>query len=322
MAIANNLFHFFHPQVNPNENLPVQICDLCIVQLNVSYNFKRLALKNDFQIRQYMIENGMSLTKDEDRMETTTALEIHQIQHNVIRTNRYRQIAAPEIRRNSTTSSLSGTSAMMMNVRENDATPTNTPPTSNFVTPRPMVRPIQIKEEPVDPDEAKESSPSTSSPSNSSEPASVVTVYSSIAPSEKRPPPMIVINGIVNNESFEAKRKATADRTTGPAPLSVKMKRKAAISDMPKEKPHNLRTIRKKPDSAQNGRLLRKAVDKAVQRASSRFNAKKTTTNLKKLQKDNVKVIKKDNMTIPKKRGRPRKYPEQPQKLSHKKQKS
>lgn len=274
------------------------------MQLNVSYNFKRLALKNDFQIRQYMIENGMNLTKDEDHMESTTALEIHQIHHNVIRTNRYRQLIAPEIRRNSTTSSVSGTSAVMLNVRENNATPTNNTPTNNFVTPRPMVRPIQIKEEPVDPDEAKETNPSTSSPSNSSEPASVVTVYSSIAPSEKRQPPMVVINGIVNNESFGEKIDIV-DRGYGPAPLSVKLGRPHNSTAKPKEKPHNLRTIKKIPAVAETARKLRNA----AQRSSSR--STKKDMNIKKVQKGNLKVVIKDKTKTTKPRGRPRKYPEQ-----------
>lgn len=188
-----------------------------------------------------MIENGINIMKDDDNqsIETTTALEIHQIQHNVIRTNRYRPITGPEIRRNSTTSSVSGTSGMMIN-GHNDTTNGNK---NNFVTPRPMVRPIQIKSEPVDHDEAKETSPVTltSSPSNASEPMSIVTVHSSTAPSEKRLPPMIVINEIINNESFPDKTPKNSD----PAPLSVKIGRPQRKINKP-EVFRNLRSIKKR----------------------------------------------------------------------------
>lgn len=307
--------------MNPKENLPQQICDLCIVQLNVSYNFKRLALKNDFQIRQYMIENGMSLTKDDDdSIETTTALEIHQIQHNVIRTNRYRQIAAPEIRRNSTTSSVSGASTMMINGRENDATSNNT--ANNFVTPRPMVRPMQIKIEPVDPDEAqqKDGSPATSSLSNASEPASVVTIYSS-TPSEKPSPPMIKINGIVNNDSFNAKKTSTT-KSSAAAPLSVKLTRKKLEAEKKAEKLnsrlHNLRTIHKEASDLRKSKRKIVEVLKKREKAPQKQNAKaKNVKNLKK--SSTVKVVNKQEMkTGTKPRGRPPKIPGTP-KMTYKK---
>lgn len=246
-----NFINYFY-QVNPSENLPQQICDLCIVQLNVSYNFKRLALKNDFQIRNYMLENGINLTKDDDHIETTTALEIHQIQHNVIRTNRYRSMVHPEIRRNSTQSSVSGTSTMIIN-NQNDM---NGNAGNNFVTPRPMVRPIQIKIEPVD-EEVKEASPvtTTSSPSIASELASVVTINSSNAPTVYRPPPMIVINGIVNNDSFS--------KTSIAAPLSVKLGRHKSNISKPADKQieisQNSRVIKKK-NEVQNVKKLRNVV--------------------------------------------------------------
>lgn len=288
-------FHI-HRQINPKENLPQQICDLCIVQLNVSYNFKRLAVKNDFQIRQYMIENGMSLSKDDDDMETTTALEIHQIHHNVIRTNRYRQIAAPEIRRNSTTSSVSGTSTMIINGRESDVTMNNS--TNNFVQPRPMVRPIQIKVEPADPDEEpKAPSPVTSSPSNASEPTSVVTVCSSKLSSEKVLP-MITINGVVNDECY-------AIRST-PAPLSVKLSRNSKSTKPDVTKSHNLRVIKKKTDE-KSKKWLRKVAEITV-RASTRNSTKKEP----RAKKANFRIVSKDSakgVQPPKKRGRPRKLP-------------
>lgn len=46
------------------ENLPPMICDLCIVQLNVAYNFKRQASESDTKLRQYLIENGIDIIKD------------------------------------------------------------------------------------------------------------------------------------------------------------------------------------------------------------------------------------------------------------------
>lgn len=291
-------------QINPNENLPQQICDLCIVQLNVSYNFKRLALKNDFHIRQYMIENGMSLRKnDEDNTETTTALEIHQTYHNIIRTNRFRQLSAPEIRRNSTTSS-SGTSTMLVTGRESNLTPNNSA-TDNFVSPRPIVRPIQIKTEPVDPDdEVKEASPVTSSPSNASEPTSVVTI-SSTAQSVKQP--MVVIHAIINNDSFSDQTK-TVEKPRAETRPNVKPALGRSHKDTPKDTSHNLRTI-KKPDAAQN-KKLRKAIEKTVQqeRHSSRISTKKEAkANLKKA---NFRVVSKDRAKeVAKPRGRPRKTP-------------
>lgn len=312
LLIAQN---FSTLQVNPKENLPQQICDLCIVQLNVSYNFKRLALKNDFQIRQYMIENGISLTKDEDGdiESTTTALEIHQIQHNVIRTNRYRPIAAPELRRNSTTSSLSGASTMIINGRENDAT-TNNAAANNFVTPKPMCRPIQVKIEPVDPDEAgsKDSSPVTSSPSNVSEPASIVTIYSSTQ-SEKKAPPMVVINGVINNSSFPDKPKPDTSRTA--APLSVKLtRRREEIRDRTQlERP--LRSIRK--ESADVRKSKRKIVEAVKAKVKPKTTAKKNVKTIKK--SPNVKVVTKNEMkTANRPRGRPPKPPGAP-KLIYKK---
>lgn len=307
--------------MNPKENLPQQICDLCIVQLNVSYNFKRLALKNDFQIRQYMIENGISLMKDDDDgIETTTALEIHQIQHNVIRTNRYRTIAGPEIRRNSTTSSLSGASTTIINGRENDATPNNTA-ASNFVTPKPaMVRPIQIKVEPVDPDEAQEKGGShvTSSPSNVSEPASIVTISSSTQ-SEKRSPPMVVINGVINNESFKDKR--PAQKSSSAAPLSVKLTRQKQEDEEKSETARDrsqldrpLRSIRKEPSDL---RKSKRKIVAAVKAKNQPADAKKNVKNLKK--STSVRVVsKKDMKTGSKPRGRPPKAPGAP-KLIYKK---
>lgn len=51
-------------KVDEMENLPPMICDLCIVQLNVAYNFKRQATESDTKLRQYLIENGIDVMKD------------------------------------------------------------------------------------------------------------------------------------------------------------------------------------------------------------------------------------------------------------------
>lgn len=209
-----------------------------------------------------MLENGINLTKEDDHIETTTALEIHQIQHNVIRTNRYRPMVQPEIRRNSTQSSVSGTSTMIIN-NQND---TNGNAGNNFVTPRPMVRPIQIKIEPVQDEEVKEASPvtTTSSPSSASELASVVTINSSNAPIEYRPPPMIVINGIVNNDSFS--------KTSIAAPLSVKLGRHKSNISKPADKQIEIsqksRVIKKK-NEVQNVRKLRSVIKVAEAKRSA-----------------------------------------------------
>lgn len=252
-----------------------------------------------------MIENGISLEKDDNEttIETTTALEIHQISHNVIRTNRFRQLAAPEIRRNSTTSSVSGNSTMIINGRENESTQTSA--SNNFVSPRPMVRPIQIKVEPVDPDE----SPVTSSPSNSSEPSSVLTVYSSKPPSEKPSPPMVVINGVFNKEAAQEKPKEVR-KTSVAAPLSVKLGRprnttKATKLVVESARP-NLRAVRKKDEARKSKRKL-KAVIKKVAKATS----KQKQNELKKTpKKSNLKNDKRPDP--PKPRGRPRKDPNSP----------
>lgn len=40
-------------------NFPQMLCDLCIIQLNVAYNFKRLAIENDKKLDQFVIEKGL-----------------------------------------------------------------------------------------------------------------------------------------------------------------------------------------------------------------------------------------------------------------------
>ena len=264
-----------------------------------------------------MIENGVSLSKeDDDSMETT---EIHQIRHNVIRTNRYRQIiTAPEIRRNSTISSVSATSAMIINGRESDAVPSTT---NNFVSPQPIIRPMQIKEEPVDPDEEerKDESPVTSSPSNASEPASILTV-SSTSPNEKQTTPMVVINGLINNESYAKKSTAPesfSPPTTKAAPLCVKIGGlgKSVLSTVEmKKKLYNLRTIKKK-GSEKNKKKLKSIIKQIVQRESpTKRNADKKQNDLGKFRLQS----KSDAKVEQKRRGRPKKVPGAP-KMAYKK---
>lgn len=44
------------------ENLPKNMCDSCIIQLNVAYNLKKNAIQSDMKLRQYMIEYGINVT--------------------------------------------------------------------------------------------------------------------------------------------------------------------------------------------------------------------------------------------------------------------
>lgn len=41
------------------------LCDMCIVHLNVSYNFKRQAVENDVKLHQYLIEQGLMCSEPE-----------------------------------------------------------------------------------------------------------------------------------------------------------------------------------------------------------------------------------------------------------------
>ncbi|KAG5677965.1 hypothetical protein PVAND_007677 [Polypedilum vanderplanki] len=324
-------------KVSPKENLPQQICDLCIVQLNVSYNFKRLALKNDFYIRQYMIENGMNLTKEDEENNVSTQLEIHQI-HNVIRTsNCYRPQTAitsvTEMRRNSTTSSVSGVSAMLVNSSDTNGSTTNgNNNEKNFAHPtRPFVRPIQIKTEPIDDGyedatntnstniNGTQSSPSASS--NGSE--SILTVASSEKSMRTRPktPPMIVINGHISNEEktpkTAMKTKQSEPSTTSPKRVRIMEKQKEP--EKPRDAIRNLRIIKKPTDQAQVKRKVREAAKKMIEQK------KKTQKDMKpkKLQKEKTKTVQKKekkNVLSKKQSQKPRKpqYKQQQPKKSFK----
>ena len=319
-----SITHIFK-QVSPKENLPQQICDLCIVQLNVSYNFKRLALKNDFYIRQYMIENGMNLLKEDDDHQVENSIEIHQI-HNVIRTsNRYRpqpaisSIPNEPFRRNSTTSSVSGISTMIVNGCENNGPITNGNSSDNqFVHPsRPFVQPIQIKTEPIDPDEENNGTNQTSPNSSSSE--SVLTINSSEKSLRTRAktPPMIVINGHIENTPNNTNNQKTSQPTsTKTSSNTEKLSKKSTASvssdkfkeklrdkeneepkktknlptrahkviktkEKPRDKLRNLRTIKKPINPIENKRKLREAAKKMVEKR----NQQKKEANLKKIKK-------------------------------------
>ncbi|KAL7050942.1 hypothetical protein ACKWTF_004275 [Chironomus riparius] len=293
-------------KVSPKENLPQQICDLCIVQLNVSYNFKRLALKNDFYIRQYMIENGMNLLKEDDDHPVENSIEIHQI-HNVIRTSsRYRpqpaisSIPNEPFRRNSTTSSVSGISSMIVNGCETNGTAVNGNTSDNqFVHPsRPFVQPIQIKTEPVDPDEENNGkNPTTQSSPSSSSSGSVLTINSSEKSLRARAksPPMIVINGHISNTPNNKTLPPTSSKAVTNTDKGITEKLRDKENEEPKktnlrvkktnEKPRNnlrnLRTIKKPTNPIENKRKLREAAKKIIEKR----NQQKKEAGLKKIKK-------------------------------------
>lgn len=281
--------------MNPKENLPQQICDLCIVQLNVSYNFKRLALKNDFYIRQYMIENGMNLLKEDDVDDgIETALEIHQI-HNVIRTTNRRPLIAPppppqittttsttttttvsDMRRNSTTSSVSGVSAMLINGSETNGT------SRNALIKAFNVRPIQIKTEPIDPDYEdvnKQSQTIQSSPTNSNNSLSILTINSSSgvsSASRAKTPPMIVINGRINTSEKTPKKLPSVVLVVKESPRNIERPppRKASLKQQDsakkneqvivRDKVRDLRTIKKPLKHLEAKKKLREAAKRLI----------------------------------------------------------
>lgn len=302
------------------------------MQLNVSYNFKRLALKNDFYIRQYMIENGMNLLKDDEGdNDLETSLEIHQI-HNVIRTSHHRSLIAPphisvsELRRNSTISSVSGVSAMIMNGCDGNNTNgngTNGESNSNvngFVHPssRPLnVRPIQIKTEPIDPDyedttSGQQSKNVQSSPSNSSVSLSIMTVNSSNNGNSKTPP-MIVINGKVTKspEKTPSKSNKVTNSASSPTLRARLSPRKVNENLKPRNQFRDLRMIIKKaPNQAEVKKKLKEAALQVVNKRekNGRGATKKVDNNNKKKpqEKRKIEVVHNKKKNQPQiKRGRP-----------------
>lgn len=53
-------FFFIKFQIYENDNLPYLLCDLCIVQLNVAYNFKQKSIETETKYRQMIIEKGLN----------------------------------------------------------------------------------------------------------------------------------------------------------------------------------------------------------------------------------------------------------------------
>lgn len=185
------------------------------MQANLAYNFKRLALENDFRLRQYLIENGMSVLKEDEcttSKNTTTSLEIRQIDVIVdSRTLQFREPIAPSSeqiqqpiphpRRSSVISSVSGATFFGQCSNNRDSTPTSMmqdAAATRFVIPhRPIVRPIQIKVEPEEfPAVAINSSPSTSTSSTIT-----LTSTSNGPNASKTRPPMVIIN----NTDFQSR---------------------------------------------------------------------------------------------------------------------
>ncbi|XP_055530130.1 uncharacterized protein LOC129721501 [Wyeomyia smithii] len=128
-------------KIDEMENLPPMICDLCIVQLNVAYNFKRQATESDTKLRQYMIENGIDIMKDPLTFQPSRALN-PPVSNRAIETNRVNQ------RVNSVSSSVLEATA-------------NTTPSNGSAT-EPRLLPIRIKVETSD--AVEQSSNSTVSP--------------------------------------------------------------------------------------------------------------------------------------------------------------
>lgn len=56
-SLTHYIFSYF--QIHETDCLPEMICDSCIVQLNVAYNFKKRAIESDSKLRQYIIEKGI-----------------------------------------------------------------------------------------------------------------------------------------------------------------------------------------------------------------------------------------------------------------------
>lgn len=250
-----------------------------------------------------MVENGINLLKEDDVDDgMETALEIHQI-HNVIRTSNRRPLIAPppppqitttttttttvsDLRRNSTTSSVSGVSAMIMNGCDtNHLITSNGNISRNELTQKSMkpfnVRPIQIKTEPIDPDYGDVSNGKQtiqSSPTNSSGSLSILTVNSSSrGASRAKTPPMIVINGIINKNTFDKTpkivQKASVVIKESPRNIDRPPPRKASLkrdtSDkkdqlIVRNKVRDLRTIKKPPKQLETKKKLRECAMRSI----------------------------------------------------------
>lgn len=199
---------------------------------------------------------------------------------------------------------------------QSEATASNS--AANFVTPRPMVRPIQIKLEPIDPD-----SPVTSSPSNDSEPSSIVTISSvmSVPVSAKRPSPMVTLP--ISRESLIEQPKLAPTKMPAPAkmpaPLSVKLGRpknlgrptklgrptREVAAQREKLRAQKLKAITK-DDVRKSSRKVQMAI-KEMKRQTRKQDAKTVTKPTKYIAESKKKV-----QIEQKPRGRPRKNPDAP----------
>lgn len=279
----------------------------------------------------------MNIMKEDDDMENNM-VEIHQI-HNVIRTTNLRPLIAPppppppiqsntqstfsEMRRNSTTSSVSGISGMILTSTATNGNSSNR--NENAPSTKPFnVRPIQIKIEPNDPEyedmtmtNGKQSQTVQSSPSNSSGSLSILTVDSSNsgASNTSKTPPMIVINGKLPyknsaskspvksiTKTVEVTARSPTRRAAQKQQQSQKENDKKLINTKrnDKEKPRNavrdLRTIIKPPKALETQRKLRAAVVREME--------KRKEEKMKKNQSKKKKEV------GGKKLGRPLKYPQ------------
>lgn len=118
------------------ENLPKNMCDSCIIQLNVAYNLKKNAIQSDMKLRQYMIEFGMNVT-------SYTACSI-----NTVSVMRPPAILMPT---STTSESVTITTAKSTTVGPTPTVQIQPPPPPQLQTLRPFpVMPVIIKEEPVD----------------------------------------------------------------------------------------------------------------------------------------------------------------------------
>lgn len=121
------IFRFFNQQVDECENLPKNMCDSCIIQLNVAYNLKKNAIQSDMKLRQYMIEFGINVTSY-----TTCSI------------NTLSVIRPPAMILPATTTSESVT---ITTAKSTTVAPQPPPPQPHRPFP---VMPVIIKEEPVD----------------------------------------------------------------------------------------------------------------------------------------------------------------------------
>ncbi|KXJ80542.1 hypothetical protein RP20_CCG024558 [Aedes albopictus] len=158
-------------KIDEMENLPPMICDLCIVQLNVAYNFKRQATESDTKLRQYLIENGIDIMKDIRALPAVAA----------IRAPPTTQTAVPErLLSNRTNQRINSTSSSSI-FEVPQSTSNHAGTKTNERTYEPRLVPIRIKVE--TPETVEQSSETGDLLSNSTiSPLSSVTAGNGVAP--------------------------------------------------------------------------------------------------------------------------------------------